>query len=123
MPYKWEACRGVGFSFGYNQNETNADHLNTDELIRLFVDIVSKNGNLLLNVGPMPDGTIPALQMQRLDALGAWIEINGAAIFGTRPWIRRRSDDHRRHRRTVHTKRRYAVCHPAGHTFQRVRHD
>ncbi len=88
MPYKWEACRGVGFSFGYNQNETDADHLNTDELIRLFVDIVSKNGNLLLNVGPMPDGTIPALQMQRLDALGAWIEVNGAAIFGTRPWIR-----------------------------------
>jgi alpha-L-fucosidase len=86
MPYKWEACRGVGFSFGYNSNETDEQHIPVDTLIRTFVDIVSKNGNLLLNVGPMPDGTIPELQMQRLRALGDWLAVNGEAIFDTRPW-------------------------------------
>lgn len=88
QPNKWEACRGVGSSFGYNQIEGDAHHIEINTLIRLFVDIVAKNGNLLLNVGPMPDGSIPDLQLQRLAALGAWIETNGEAIFGSRPWNR-----------------------------------
>ena len=59
-----------------------------DELIHMFVDIVSKNGNLLLNVGPMADGTIPENQAERLRSLGRWLDVNGAAIFDTRPWTR-----------------------------------
>jgi alpha-L-fucosidase len=59
-----------------------------DELIYLLVDIVSKNGNLLLDVGPEADGTIPTVQMERLQALGAWRKQNGAAIYGTQPWAR-----------------------------------
>ena len=55
------------------------------ELVRMFVDIVSKNGNLLLNVGPMADGTIPEIQLSRLRALEAWLKVNGEAIFNTRP--------------------------------------
>ena len=62
--------------------------LSAAELVRTFADIVSKNGNLLLNLGPMADGTIPELQRERLLALGRWLEANGEAIFGTRPWSR-----------------------------------
>ena len=87
-PQKWEATRGIGYSFGYNQNEGAEHCLSVEELVRSFVDIVSKNGNLLLNVGPMADGTIPELQQERLLGLGRWMEANGEAIRGTRPWRR-----------------------------------
>ena len=86
-PKKWESCRGIDFSFGYNQNSTPEQMLSVDELVDSFVDIVSKNGNLLLNVGPRADGSIPELQLQRLLGLGEWLDTNGEAIFGTRPWI------------------------------------
>jgi alpha-L-fucosidase len=49
---------------------------------------VSKNGNLLLDVGPEADGTIPPVQMERLQELGAWLKQNGDAIYGTHPWKR-----------------------------------
>jgi alpha-L-fucosidase len=68
-------------------NEGPDDHLSVTELVRSLVDIVSKNGNLLLNVGPMADGTIPDLQRDRLLGLGAWLDVNGEAIFETRPWL------------------------------------
>lgn len=84
--FKWEACRGIGNSFGYNKFEKEEDHLSLKSLIRMLIDIVSKNGNLLLNVGPMADGTIPEIQKTRLYELGKWLKINGEAIFGTRPW-------------------------------------
>jgi alpha-L-fucosidase len=84
---KWECVRGMGRSFGYNREETPADIISLRELVRLLIDIVSKNGNLLLNVGPMPGGTIPDVQVERLKGLGAWLDVNGDAIFGTRPWL------------------------------------
>lgn len=85
---KWETCRGMGLGFGYNQEERDDDYLTLAELIRMLVDIVSKNGNLLLNVGPMADGTIPAVQAALLRGLGAWLKTYGAAIYATRPWHR-----------------------------------
>jgi alpha-L-fucosidase len=85
---KWEECRGLGRSFGYNRAEGEAETIAPDELIYMLVDIVSKNGNLLLDVGPEADGTIPPVQMTRLQALGTWLNQNGEAIYGTRPWNR-----------------------------------
>jgi alpha-L-fucosidase len=83
---KWETCRGIGTSFGYNKFETEEDYLSGKELIHMFVDIVSKNGNLLLNIGPKPNGKIPELQKKVLLELGKWLDINHEAIFETRPW-------------------------------------
>jgi len=81
----WEECRGIGKSFGYNQNETIEDYSTSEELIRLLVDIVSRGGNLLLNIGPKSDGTIPDIMSDRLFEIGNWLEINGDAIYGTTP--------------------------------------
>ncbi len=87
-PEKWETCRGIGFSFGYNRAENESSYMSAQEAIRSFVDVVSKNGNLLLNVGPTAEGEIPALQEACLRGLGAWLDVNGEAIFETRPWQR-----------------------------------
>jgi alpha-L-fucosidase len=83
---KWEVCRGIGRSFGYNRMETEATMPSVDELVWMLVDIVARGGNLLLNVGPTADGQIPIAQAARLTALGWWLRVNGRAIYGTRPW-------------------------------------
>lgn len=87
-PDKWETVRGIGKTFGFNRNEPLEDYGTPEQYIRMLVDVVSKNGNLLLNVGPMADGTIPEPQVVVLQELGAWLDRNGEAIFGTRPWVR-----------------------------------
>lgn len=85
-PLKWETCRGIGYSFGYNQVEGDEHLLSSEALVNLLIDIVSKNGNLLLDVGPAADGSIPENQLKRLNDLGDWLAINGEGIFGTKPW-------------------------------------
>jgi alpha-L-fucosidase len=86
---KWECVRGIDHSFGYNRNSLPEDFLSHEDLLHSFVDIVSKNGNLLLNVGPRgEDARIPEIQLDRLRWLGAFTGEAGEAIYGTRPWRR-----------------------------------
>ncbi len=85
---KWEATRGIGHSFGYNRNETPDDYMTVTQLVQFVADVVSKNGNVLLNVGPQADGTIPQIEQERVRGLGAWLKVNGEAIYNTRPWTR-----------------------------------
>ena len=81
---KWEVCRGIGRSFGYNRMENESTFPTVDDNIWMLCDIVARGGNLLLNVGPGADGQIPMAQVVRLTALGWWLRINGDAIFDTR---------------------------------------
>ncbi|MCL2426653.1 MAG: alpha-L-fucosidase [Oscillospiraceae bacterium] len=89
---KWEMCRGLGLSFGYNMCEGDDTVLSSRDLVRLLVEYVSHNGNLLINVGPRADGTIPEIQASRLRDLGAWLEKYGDAIYGTRIWEEKQKD-------------------------------
>ena len=85
---KWESTRGVGHSFGANRNERPEDFVTATELVRSFVDIVAKNGNLLIGIGPDEKGVIPEEQLTPLRGLGSWLRVNGPAVVGTRPWLR-----------------------------------
>ena len=67
---KWESCRGLGLGFGYNTDELPEDFLNAQGLIDLYTDVTTKRGNLLINIGPRADGSIPELQSAPLLALG-----------------------------------------------------
>ena len=67
-------------------NSSGTVKLGPGDLIELLVDIVSKNGNLLVNIGPRSDGTIPQEVQDVLREVGSWLKINGEAIYGTRPW-------------------------------------
>jgi alpha-L-fucosidase len=84
---KFEASRGIDpFSYGYNSATPDSAYATAEELVRQLVDIVSKNGNLLLDIGPRSDGTIPEIMQTRLREIGAWLEVNGEAIYDTTYW-------------------------------------
>ncbi len=81
----WEACITMGTSWQYQPR--NESYKGGGELIRLIYETRAKGGNLLLNVGPKPDGELPIEQEERLRELGLWTFVNGEAIYAVRPWI------------------------------------
>lgn len=80
---RFEECQGMGKSFGYNRYEDVDSYRTTTELLHLLIDNVSRGGNLLLDIGPTADGRIPVIMQQRLVDMGAWLDVNGEAIYGT----------------------------------------
>ena len=81
LGHPWEICVTMANNWGYVEND---QYKSVRTLIHLLVDVVAKNGNLLLNVGPRADGTYPPEAVERLHVIGDWMSINAEAIHGTR---------------------------------------
>ena len=81
LDYDWEVCMTMNTSWGYKHYDHNWK--SSETLIRMLVDIASKGGNLLLNVGPTAEGLIPEPSVERLEAIGEWMDVNSESIYGT----------------------------------------
>ena len=81
----WEACYTMGTAWQYQPQ--NEKYKTGGELIDLLIETRAKGGNLLLNVGPKPDGELPIEQEERLREIALWMQVNQEAIYGVRPWV------------------------------------
>ena len=81
----WEACMTMNDTWGYKSYDNNFK--STETLLRNLIDIASKGGNYLLNIGPDSTGRVPPAEVERLRQVGAWLDVNGEAIYGTHPTL------------------------------------
>ena len=81
----WETCMTINDTWGFKSYDTNFK--STQTLLRNLVDIASKGGNYLLNVGPTSEGIIPQPEIDRLKEIGNWLSVNGESIYGTGPTV------------------------------------
>jgi len=87
LTHKWEENSGIDIhSYGFNRNTPADAYFTADYLIKLLVRCVSNNGNLLLDIGPSHDGSIPTVMQLRLLEMGEWLALNGEAIYYSRIW-------------------------------------
>jgi alpha-L-fucosidase len=87
MNHYFEACMTLDkHSWGANRKSSAKDYLTMKELLLTLVQTISRNGNLLINVGPNADGTINPLMVDRLLGMGEWLSVNGEAVYSTRSW-------------------------------------
>jgi hypothetical protein len=82
--HPWEECQGISQSFAYNYEDNEASLGSPERLVHMFIDIVSRNGNLAIIGGPDASGVYPENVLRRLKALGAWLKVNGEGIHATR---------------------------------------
>ena len=104
LPYPWETCMTMATSWSYVPHDV---YKPAEELIKKLVDIVSKGGNYLLNIGPGPDGELDSAAYARLKELGDWMKINGDAIYNTRSATSFGEGDHIRFTRSKDGKTQY----------------
>ena len=90
--HAWEECHGLSHSFGYNWRETDQDVRSAKELLHMLIDVVANGGNLLLITNLTPTGKLDPMMTSRLREVGAWLKINGEAIYATRKWTTFRQD-------------------------------
>lgn len=84
IPGPWEACFTLGTQWAYKP--TNEEYKSGTKLIEMLIETRAKGGNLLLNVGPKPDGEIPVEQTARIQEMALWLFVNGASMYNIRPW-------------------------------------
>lgn len=85
---KWESNLGMDpFSYGYNRATPVSAYITPAQIVTSLIDITSKNGNFLLDIGPQANGTIVDIEQQNLRAAGKWIKSHGEAIFNTTYWF------------------------------------